>query len=291
LNSVYYKNGDNETRLGDTYKINNINSNILELSELSTNIVKGLTAGGYFYTPLAENRYGYISKTKFNKSKIKSGFFKRTYFTKSLLQTDVLDTEDLELSKYDRVKKLVVSDSLFHNNDNIISLGTYINSYFIGGSDKIIDGIISSSIINGITFTKGIVMSSAWLDGIFNGGIFYNSRSYDGNKNPENIYYYTNSIKSYLRSGPVGNTASNHRNSWVNGIFNNGKFYKSDWEGGVFKGGVFYESKWYNGTFSNGRIGSKKTDNSKTRKKREELSISATKSIKKEEVEIVVQFH
>ena len=33
------------------------------------------------------------------------------------------------------------------------------------------------------------------------------------------------------------------------------------------------------------------TDNSKTRKKREELSVSATKSIKKEKVEIVVQFH
>jgi hypothetical protein len=33
------------------------------------------------------------------------------------------------------------------------------------------------------------------------------------------------------------------------------------------------------------------TDNAKTRKKREELSISATKSIKKEEVEIVVQFN
>ena len=33
------------------------------------------------------------------------------------------------------------------------------------------------------------------------------------------------------------------------------------------------------------------TDNSKTRKKREELSISATKSIKKEKVEIVVNFH
>ena len=33
------------------------------------------------------------------------------------------------------------------------------------------------------------------------------------------------------------------------------------------------------------------TDNSKTRKKREELSISAIKSIKKEKVEIVVQFH
>jgi hypothetical protein len=32
-------------------------------------------------------------------------------------------------------------------------------------------------------------------------------------------------------------------------------------------------------------------DNSKTRKKREELSISATKSIKKEDVEIVIKFH
>ena len=32
-------------------------------------------------------------------------------------------------------------------------------------------------------------------------------------------------------------------------------------------------------------------DNSKTRKKREELSISATKSIKKEKVEIVLRFH
>jgi hypothetical protein len=33
------------------------------------------------------------------------------------------------------------------------------------------------------------------------------------------------------------------------------------------------------------------SDNVKTRKKREELSLSATKSIKKEKVEIVVQFH
>lgn len=33
------------------------------------------------------------------------------------------------------------------------------------------------------------------------------------------------------------------------------------------------------------------TENTKTRKKREELSISATKSIKKENVEIVVKFH
>lgn len=32
-------------------------------------------------------------------------------------------------------------------------------------------------------------------------------------------------------------------------------------------------------------------DNAKTRKKREELSVSATKSIKKEDVEIVVKFH
>ena len=33
------------------------------------------------------------------------------------------------------------------------------------------------------------------------------------------------------------------------------------------------------------------TDNSKTRKKREELSVSASKSIKKEDVEIIVKFN
>ena len=40
-----------------------------------------------------------------------------------------------------------------------------------------------------------------------------------------------------------------------------------------------------------GAGGAAGTDNNKTRKKREELSISATKSIKKEKVEIVVNFH
>ena len=38
----------------------------------------------------------------------------------------------------------------------------------------------------------------------------------------------------------------------------------------------------------NGNI---RINNSKTRKKREELSISASKSIKKEKVEIIVQFN
>jgi len=39
------------------------------------------------------------------------------------------------------------------------------------------------------------------------------------------------------------------------------------------------------------QIASNEQSNSKTRKKREELSVSATKSIKKEKVEIVVKFH
>ena len=266
LNSVYYKNGDNEeVRLGDTYKVFSVNSNILNIEEISTNILTGLTQGGYFYTPLAENRWGYLSKFKFNKSKIKSGFFKRTYFTNSLIQNDVFDSDDIEMSNFEKNKKLVVSDSLFYDNNNIISSGTYIYSHFIGGSDKIIDGIIVSSIINGITFSKGSVISSTWLNGTFNGGTFHNSRSYNGVKDPDTPFYYSHNRKSYLRVGEVSSNVYNTRNSWVNGTFNGGKFYKSDWENGIFNGGTFYESKWYNGTFSNGRIGTKKTDNSKTR--------------------------
>jgi len=38
-------------------------------------------------------------------------------------------------------------------------------------------------------------------------------------------------------------------------------------------------------------LSSSEQSNTKTRKKREELSVSATKSIKKEKVEIVVKFH
>jgi len=39
------------------------------------------------------------------------------------------------------------------------------------------------------------------------------------------------------------------------------------------------------------RVNNKANDNAKTRKKREELSISATKCIKKEEVEIIIKFN
>jgi hypothetical protein len=111
-----------------------------------------------------------------------------------------------------------------------------------------------------MTFTNGLVKSSTWLDGIFSNGLFYNSNTFNGNK--ENFSYNENNINSFYKSGITGRNVFtsvelvyNNRLSWQNGTFSNGEFYKSDWEGGNFNGGKFYYSKFYNGIINGGIIG------------------------------------
>jgi len=264
LNSIDYINGSYSVRIPDTYKIISSISNTLILKEVNTNIISGLTAGGYFTTNNSKNRYNYISKVKFEKSRIKSGIFKRSYFSKSLIQNDIYDSSDRDYNNLDRIKDLVIHESIFSNNDNILSSGTYLNSFFIGGSDKWQDGIIQNSFINGLTFSKGTVKESHWMDGTFTGGVFYNSRTFDGNPSLIHPYYFNNRLKSYYIDGVLSATISNNRFAWVNGIFTGGEFYKSDWEDGLFTGGLFNYSKFYRGTFSGGNIGTPKSSISDT---------------------------
>lgn len=63
------------TRLPDTYKITTNISGVLLLQEIvtgSSSVIEGLLADGLFYTTDAHNRWGYIYKTKFTQSLIKS---------------------------------------------------------------------------------------------------------------------------------------------------------------------------------------------------------------------------
>lgn len=258
LNSIDYINGSYSVRIPDTYKIISSISNTLILKEVNTDTISGLTAGGYFTTNNSKNRYNYISKVKFEKSRIKSGIFKRSYFSKSLIQNDAYDSNDRDYNKIDSIKDLVIHESIFNNNNNILSSGTYLNSFFIGGSDKWQDGIIQNSFINGLTFSKGTIKESHWANGTFTGGLFYNSRTFDGNPSLIHPYYFDNRLKSYYIDGTLSGTISNNRFAWVNGLFTGGEFYKSDWEDGLFTGGVFNYSKFYKGTFSGGNIGTPK---------------------------------
>ena len=228
---------------------------------------------GYFHTEKAKNRYNYIKSLKINKSNIKSGIFKRPYIKESIIQSDTYDSSDKEYTNLDKLRSLVVTDSIYSNKSNILSSATYLYSSFVKGTDIWNDGIIQNSIWISGTFSSGVVKESTWINGSFVNGSFYGSRSFNANPTTYFPLYSSNRIRSYYKDGLTlgniysasGTTVSNDRYSWQDGNFINGEFYKSDWEGGTFSGGRFWNSKWYNGLFENGLIGSKQVSTSDTK--------------------------
>jgi hypothetical protein len=249
-------------RLPDTYKVVDNSSGLITLKELNpgtNSIIKGLTANGVFRTNNAKNRWNYLSKTKITNTKIKSGFFRRSYITNSLIQDLDYDSNDKDYNNLVKIKNLVLSDIIFSDNGNILSSATYLNSSILGGTDIWNNGIIQNSILNNITFNNGIIKESTWIDGTFNGGTFYNSRSFNATPTLYDPYYYNNRIKSYYSDGITTATQSNNRYSWQNGNFNGGEFLKSDWENGKFNDGIFINSKWYDGIAKGGQFGDEGT--------------------------------
>lgn len=277
LDGVSFNDGTNITRLPDAYKVvSNNGLGVYKLEELVTgtsSIISSLTQSiGTFSTINAGNRYGYIKSLKFNKSKIKSGIFRRPYITNSVIENEFYDSLDKDFGNIPKLRNLVITDSLFTNKSNRLSSATYLYSSFLSGSDIWNNGIIHNSIwVNG-TFSSGIIKESSWLDGIFTGGQFYGSRSFNANATTDYQYYDTNRIRTYYKNGytngspytSVVGTASNDRYSWRKGIFLNGLFSKSDWESGTFSSGQFLNSKWYDGVFENGILGSSQLSTSDT---------------------------
>jgi hypothetical protein len=251
------------TRLPDTYKILSLSPFIVDeiVATGSTSVVSNLAPVGIFSSYGASNRYGYIHKTKFYKSKIVSGLFKRAYLKGSLVKNDVVDISDRDFTNIERLKSLIIIDSIFSKNNNILSNAFYMFSSFVGvndiwnntGSNDIWDnGILFRSIWNGMTFNNGLVKESTWLDGTFLNGLFYMSLD-----NLLTLPYNLDNVRSYYKSGDVSSGNSNNRLSWRKGTFVNGEFYKSKWEDGEFNGGKFYYSEFYNGTINGGIIGDK----------------------------------
>ena len=244
------------TRLPDAYTLTNTGLGTYKLNEIvvtgSTPILPNLLFGGIFKTQGANNRYNYLHKTKFNKSKLVSGLFRRAYITGSLIKNESYDVSDKDFTNIPNIKKLLISDSLISNTANILSKAIYMNSSFVGGNDIWENGILYNSIWNGLEFNDGLVKKSTWLDGTFNNGLFYNSDN--------SVGFYDNTNYVYYKSG----LTLNNRYSWENGIFNNGEFYKSSWENGTFNDGKFYGSKFYDGVINGGLIGDKSINSGDT---------------------------
>jgi hypothetical protein len=261
INSVDNIDNNVISRIGDTYKVlsSTILSNkiILDLSEIGTNTIQSGMVG-QFLTIDGFNRYGYLHKVKIHKSKIKSGIFRRCYLSNSLVENKFFNNRDFDLVNKNNLKTLLLSDIVISNNKNIIKSGLFINSTFVGGDDIWLDGISHESIWNGLTFSNGIIRNSSWINGVFNNGWFYESRSFTDN-NP--INYNNNTLSSYYKSGVL----PNNRHSWQNGVFNNGQFNKSAWENGVFNKGKFYMSDFYKGQINDGIFGNSGVPVMKTR--------------------------
>jgi hypothetical protein len=179
-----------------------------------------------------------------------------------LIQNLDYNLADKDFTNLEKIRNLVISDSIFSNNKNILSNAIYLNSFFVDGNDTWNSGIIQHSIWNGGTFSNGSIRDSRWINGDFKNGLFYNSRTFNGTSSLVSPYYYSENINSYYRKGL---TLPNNRNSWQDGTFLNGVFYKGDWESGTFSNGYFEYSKWYDGIFQNGTIGSKKLSATDTR--------------------------
>ena len=247
--------GVNYNRLSDTYKVIDITNGYYELRPLTQSLT-GLT--GPFMVNGAYNRYGYLSKLKIDKSKIKSGIFKRSHIKNTLIQDPNYSSNDKDYNNMDKIRNLVLSEVIFSNKSNILGSATYLNSHFVKGSDKWIDGIIDNSIWNGMDFSNGVFKNSSWVNGNFNGGLFYNNRTFDLKPGTFSHYYYSDNIKNWYKDGRISVTMSNDRYSWRTGEFNGGEFYKSDWENGSFNGGKFYNANWYDGYFKGGVFGDDK---------------------------------
>jgi len=252
------------SRIPDTYKVISNTNGVYQLKEVGTvsQIISLSASNGSFYTKNAQNRYGHIKKLKIDKTNIKSGFLRRSYITGSLIQNLELNYLDKDFNNLENIKNLVVSDSIFSDNGNILSNATYENSFFLNdGSDMWNSGIIQNSIwVNG-TFSNGVIRDSRWLNGTFLNGWFYNSRTFNGNATVSNPYYYSENINSYYKNGVL----PNNRNSWQNGKFLDGEFNKSDWEFGTFSNGRFYYSNFYDGYITNGVLGNNQVSTADTK--------------------------
>ena len=245
------------TRLPDAYKVIDIINNQYVLKDVinGTSSLYGLLDGGTFYTPDALNRWGYIHNLKMTKNLVRSGLLKGIYLKDNLIKNTEINLNDRDFNNLQLFKTLLISDTLFSSNDNILSKASYVRSSLTNGTDYWDDGLFYNSVWNGATFRSGLFKESSWNSGNFKNGIFYNSRSFNAQPTTDYRYYDVDRIKNYWKSGITSATISNDRYSWRSGTFSSGEFIKSDWEGGNFLNGKFWNSKWYNGNFHDGIIG------------------------------------
>jgi hypothetical protein len=274
LNSLYFDSSqiglnNNLVKLNDTWIVDNIdwNSNIVKLVDSSTQSnISGSAPQSTIQltTPGAKNRWNYLFNTKFINSSIRSGIFRRGYFTGCEFTNDSLNLRDnIELGDKISPRELLVSDVIFGGGGNIINNGLFQYSHVTSGGDiwrggMMYKGVWDSSLFTysvsptssvvykskNTDFLGGIFKMSTWIFGRFLGGIFYKNES----GSPGNQSIFLDDIERYHTDGP-------QRLSWQGGEFINGEFERSNFETGIFQSGNFFKSNFLGGVSNGGNFG------------------------------------
>jgi len=277
----------NLVRLPDTYRVSYLNesSNNYVLEDVLNGtfsvfytFTQSVSGASVIKTNLAQNAYIYAHPVKFRNSTIKSGIFRRAYFEGTVFDNENFIVTDRDPVTYDNWRSLLVSDTIFSDNNNIFRNGLLLYSHWIAGSDDWRNGIVQNSIwnsqsytysltLNGSTttvqqnvFKNGIFRQSRWVDGIFGDGLFY--------KNNSNSVYttqvYNDDTDAYYRrkdSNLLGKT----RWAFLDGVFKDGIFEMSHFENGLFENGQFFISTFLDGIATGGIFGKTQLDYTLTR--------------------------
>jgi hypothetical protein len=272
------------TNLPDTYKIVSssndsqsyfpgISTRILILEDIlgTASPIIGLTSTSGFLTSdgvaSIGNRFEYIHPVKINNSNVKSGIFRRSYITNSVIYNENYNNRDMDFSDIPSLKSLMITDTILRNAGNNINSGTFLYSFMagsgtiLGSADIWNNGIFYNSTWNGSKFINGTFRESRWEKGNFMNGVFYKSNP-GGYLDHSYNSYHTERRKSYWRKGTM--SALNDRWSWIDGDFLNGEFYKSGFEDGTFIDGKFYLSDFYSGKIDGGVFGDDSLSSSDT---------------------------
>lgn len=276
LNGFYYdtllNGGGNLVKLSDSYLVNQITDTVTGRSvELIDTLgtqsviwnVPSFTLQEYLLSKNSENSYNYIHPVKFLNSRIESGIFRRSYFDGCIFKNKEFDSLDRETTIVNS-RKLLITDTIFDDNDNDIKSGLFRYSHFVAGSDTWDGGILYNSLwnresftystsatsseivtISGSPFKNGMVKKSRWVWGEFDNGLFLNNKS--NQIGTQSVY--SELVPVHWRSD------FETRYSWINGKFNGGQFESSNWESGEFKNGELFNSNFFSGVGKGGFFG------------------------------------
>lgn len=265
INHLKYDDGSLTYSLNDSYRVTST-GNTYTLQDIATSsVISSLPSGlTTLVSPNISMLFNTLHPVKFINSEFRSGVFVRGYFENCVFYNSTLVNVDKTLRDLSLVRDLLISDTIFANNNNKLIAQTVQNSSLIGGNDTWFGGLFYQGLWNGGSYNWG---TQSYSRSIFQSGVFTKSEWRDGDFITGDFYLNSSNIvdSSFLSNTNFSTSHYPNRWSWVAGNFKGGNFELSNWEDGLFIDGNFYNSNFYQGIATNGNFGKSYLNSNNTR--------------------------